>query len=99
MNIEKFIITVLFIHQTLEIISNNRYIIKPKLLSSTTIGWCFFLGLLILYYLNITYINYLLIIMLILELYNLYFLYWQFCLFGNKENEIYKYNKYIMLIC
>lgn len=94
MNFEHFIIAVLFIHQTLDVIGVKGYVDKPKLISPDTIGWCIFVVLVVLYYLNVAFINYIFIVIFGLVLYGLYFFHWKFYFFGATKDKIHGYNKY-----
>lgn len=94
MDFEKIIITILYIHQTMDVIGVKGYVSRPKMISPDTIGWSIFTVFMVLYYLNVPYINLVFIGLFGLVLYGLYHFHWKLYLFGATDKKINGYNNY-----
>ncbi|NBG87717.1 hypothetical protein [Isachenkonia alkalipeptolytica] len=94
MDIEFIAITLLYIHQTLDIIGVKGYVDRPELISPDTIGWSLLTVLMVLYYLNIPYVQIILLVLFGLVLFGLYHFHWKLYWFGASEKKIEGYNKY-----
>ena len=92
MKIEIIVLTLLYIHQTLDIIGVKGYVIRPELISPDTIGWSLFTVLIILYYIQVPYIQIIFIVLFGLVLYGLYYFHWKLYWFGATQRKIEGYN-------
>ncbi|MBN4056596.1 MAG: hypothetical protein COA82_12810 [Alkaliphilus sp.] len=94
MDFEKLVITILYIHQTMDVVGVKGYVDRPKLISPDTIGWAILSVLMVLYYLGFSYINLVFIGLFGLVLYGLYHFHWKLYIFGATAEKIEGYNIY-----
>ena len=94
MNVEATILTLLYLHQTLDIIGVKGYVSRPELISPDTIGWSLLTILMVLYYLHVPYVPIILLILFGMVILGLYHFHWKLCWFGASQKKIDGYNEY-----
>ncbi|MBN4074617.1 MAG: hypothetical protein COA82_11530 [Alkaliphilus sp.] len=94
MDFEKIIVTILYIHQTMDIVGVKGYVNRPKMISPDTIGWSILTIFMGLYYFELPYINLVFIGLFGFVLYGLYHFHWKLYFFGATNEKIVGYNNY-----
>jgi len=92
--LEIILVTILYIHQTMDVVGVRGYVDRPKLISPDTIGWSLFTILIILYCLQIPFINIIFIFLFGLVIFGLYHFHWKLFWKGASQKKIEGYNKY-----
>lgn len=90
----KIIVSLLYVHQTLDVIGVKGYVDRPEKISPDTIGWSLLTFVFILYWLNVDVAQYILIILFGLVLIGFYYFHWKHYFFGTSQKKIDSYNEY-----
>ncbi len=92
--IAKILLTLVYIHQTIDVIGIKGYVDRPGKVSTDTIGWLLLTVLYITYILGIPVIPYILIVIIGLVLFAAYYFHWRYFFFKVSEKKVKSYNEY-----
>ena len=93
MSVELVLLSILYVHQTLDIFGVKGYVDRPAIISPDTIGWSILTVLFVFYNLGFSYVRLTLAVLFGLVVVGLYFFHWKLYWFGASEKKIAGYNR------